>query len=298
MAIVLPEGHPRERPGVPWSDATARRRLRIGIMNLMPRLEAYEPSLLEPLAGHAEVVEPVFIRLASHGYHSSDHAHLARLYRSFDAAISGSPLDGLIVTGAPVEELAFEQVHYLRELEEILGYARRHVAITLGLCWGGLVIAHVLGIGKRVFARKLFGVYDDRVLVDRHDIVEPGMLSCAHSRHAGVVEADLESAARAGTVRALAQGAHTGYTMFETTDLRYLAHLGHPEYEAERLAQEWHRDRGLGRSDVDPPANLDAAAPITTWRAHRAALFDGLLRRAARGREVVQPGAPDATPRR
>jgi len=162
MAIVLPEGHPRERSGVAWSDDLARRRLRIGIINIMPRLEAYEPYLLDPLARHAEVVEPVFVRLASHGYHSSDRAHLERFYRTFDAAISEAPLDGLIVTGAPVEELPFEQVHYLRELEDILGYARRHVVTTLGLCWGGLLIAHLLGIGKRVFARKLFGVFDPR----------------------------------------------------------------------------------------------------------------------------------------
>jgi homoserine O-succinyltransferase len=299
MAIVLAPGHPRASLAGSDGEPADPSRLRIGIINIMPRLEAYEPCLLEPLAEHPAAIEPVFIRLGSHGYQSSDHAHLDRFYRPFERAIADAPLDGLIVTGAPVEELAFEDVHYFRELEAILGHARDHVAVTLGLCWGGMVIGRLAGIDKQAFARKLFGVFEDRVLVPGHDIVGTGAFVCAHSRHSGVVEADLEAATRTGVVRPLSRGEATGTTMFETTDRRWIAHLGHPEYTGERIAFEWQRDQQLGRADVRPPANFDPASPATPWRGHRRALFAGFLRRALHGRAAAIPAdhrdAPSAT---
>lgn len=283
MAIVLPEGHPRGELGVRPRDADGRR-LRIGIVNIMPRLEEYEPSLLEPLSLTAELVEPVFLRLSSHGYQSSDQGHLARYYQSFETAITEAPLDGLILTGAPVEELPFEAVRYWRELEELLVYARSHVTATLGLCWGALALGRVLGIEKRLFARKLFGVFEDQLLVPEHDVLRVGhSFACPHSRHSGVIEAELEGAARDGVVRLLSRGDETGYSVFETPDRRYLAHVGHPEYDGARLAFEWNRDRALGRTDVEPPAHFDADAPHTTWRLHRTSVFSGLVERAARG---------------
>lgn len=288
MAIVLPDGHPRAQLGAA-AGAAERPRVRIGIINIMPKLEAYEAYLLAPLAEAAVIVEPVFIQLESHGYQSSDHDHLARFYRSFDAAIAPAPLDGLIVTGAPVEELPFETVHYYRELVAILGYARAHIACTLGLCWGGMLLGHLLGVGKDGFPRKLFGVFDDQVLVPDHDVVGGGAFPCAHSRHSGFVEDELARAAAAGEVTPLSRGARSGTSMFETPDRRYVAHLGHPEYDAERLAFEWHRDRGLGRTDVAPPENFDADAPVTTWRAHRAGLFGGFLARAAGAARITTP---------
>jgi homoserine O-succinyltransferase/O-acetyltransferase len=287
MAIVLPPRHPRAELGISEHAAAGRARVRIGIINIMPRLEAYEGLLLEPLARLAALVDPVFVRLGSHGYQSSDHAHLGQFYRSFEAVTAEAPLDGLILTGAPIEELAFEDVHYFRELEQILGHARRHIAITVGLCWGGMVIGHMLGIGKRVFSHKLFGVFEEQVLVAGHDIVGEASFVCAHSRHSGVVEADLERAVHAGAVRVLSRGEQTGHSLFESADQRFLAHLGHPEYDGERLAQEYRRDRDLGRSDVAPPVNLDVDAPVTAWRGHQASLFAGFVARAAHGSDVL-----------
>jgi homoserine O-succinyltransferase len=282
MALLLPDGHPHARFASP-APAAAGAPIRIGIINIMPRLEAYEPFLLDALATQRELVEPVFLRLGSHSYQSSDHAHLDRFYCTFDAAVGDAPLDGLIVTGAPVEELPFEAVHYFRELEDILGYARRRIACTLGLCWGGMAIGQLLGIGKRGYSKKLFGVFDDRALVADHDVVGAAGFCCAHSRHSGVVEDDLERAARAGVVRALSRGEQTGYSMFESSDRRYLAHIGHPEYDAERLAFEWRRDRELGRTDVDAPVGFDPEAATTAWRSHRDAVFSGFVARAAAG---------------
>jgi len=268
MGLVLPPGHPAARLAVPETAGAVR----VGIVNIMPQVEAYEPSLLAPLARAARPVEPVFVRLESHGYTSSDHGYLDRFYRPYALGLADGPLDGLIVTGAPVEELPFEAVRYWDELAEILTHARANVRSTLGLCWGGLALGATLGLDKVLFPRKLFGVYENRALEVGHPLAVGGVV-CAHSRHSGIADATLERAAAEGRVRLLTHGALTGYTMFESADGRFVAHLGHPEYEAERIVFEWTRDQKLGRTDVDPPHAFDVARPETTWRPHREAMF-------------------------
>jgi homoserine O-succinyltransferase len=254
MALVLPAAHPAraslEARGVVCAGSvcagSASGALRVGIINLMPAVEGYEPMLLEPLGRGGPWVEPVWLRLASHGYQSSDAKHLARHYRQFDDA---GALHGLILTGAPVEELPFEEVRYFEELRGLLECARGSIASTLGLCWGGMALAHLLGIAKVRFARKLFGVYP-----------LAGYGPCAQSRHAGLDLAQLAEADRRGLVRVL-----SGDTLLESRDRRYLMHLGHPEYTPARLRFEYLRDRELGRADVDPPGDVgcDAAdAPL------------------------------------
>jgi homoserine O-succinyltransferase len=289
MAIRLPDDHPYASLSAPAQrEAKAPR---IGIINIMPRAETYERSLLLPLARASTLVVPVFVRLVSHGYESTDHTHLDRYYRSWEALTREGPLDGLILTGAPVEEKPFGEVRYWDELHAILKEARVHVRATLGLCWGALALGRVLGIEKRVFKKKLFGVYEEDVLVPDHDILNASStrasgsasqrtFRCAHSRHSGIAVDELEGAARDGVVRVLSRGELTGPSVFETPDLRFLAHAGHPEYVGERLAFEWNRDKNLGRADVDPPANFDADAPDTTWLDHQDAVFSGLIHRA------------------
>lgn len=273
MALLLPAGHPQASMAV---EAGAGAPLRIGIINVMPKLEAYEPYLLAPFAALPELVEPVFLRLETHGYASSDAAHLERFYRTYAEA---GDLDGLVLTGAPVEELAFEDVHYWRELAGILQNARSNVACTLGLCWGGLALGALAGVEKVVFPRKLFGVFAHQPLTP---LLGERPFLCAHSRHSGVDARSIENAERRGDVRLLARGEETGHALFETPDERWLAHLGHPEYEGERLAYEWERDRALGRTDVPPPANFDPRDPRTTWLDHRQTVFGTLVRRAGR----------------
>jgi homoserine O-succinyltransferase/O-acetyltransferase len=275
MPLILANSHPiASQLGATPGDSDAPR-LRIGILNIMPRLEAYEPSLLGPLSRVPRLIEPVFVRLESHGYGSSDQQHLARHYLPFDRVLAGGAIDGLILTGAPVEELPFKEVRYWRELGEILGYARGHVRSTLGICWGGLALGGLLGIEKTLFPRKLFGVFDNRVLVDGHPLLRApgGSFRCAHSRHSGVVDDELERAQADGRVRLLSYAPETGYSIFETPDHRYLMHLGHPEYDGARLVFEWERDAALGRPDVEAPRNFDTRAPVTSWHDHR----EGLL---------------------
>jgi homoserine O-succinyltransferase len=138
------------------------RPLRIGILNVMPMAETYEYTILQPLGRSILQIEPIWIRLKSHAYKTSNWEHIRSAYVTFEEAMQNQPLDGLLLTGAPVEELAFEEVHYWEELAPILSQARQHCASTLGLCWGGLALAKLIGVEKTVLNRKLFGVFSTR----------------------------------------------------------------------------------------------------------------------------------------
>jgi homoserine O-succinyltransferase/O-acetyltransferase len=273
------------------------RPLRIGVVNIMPRAETYEPYLVRPLARAALPVELTWIRLESHTYASSDAERIDRHYVTYAQATSRLPLDGLLLTGAPVEEMNFESVRYWVELCAILTDCRAKVASVLGLCWGGLALARQLGIDKDRFDTKLFGVYRETTLDPEHPVLggSDDVFHCTHSRHAGIRPERLEEARDAGVVRLLSHGLETGHSIFESADRRFLSHLGHPEYEAARLVHEWERDSSLGRVDVAPPANFDPAKPANVWRSHCNELFGRWLQDvSARGKETRAAGSAGA----
>lgn len=251
------------------------RPLRIGILNVMPKAESYEYSLLLPLGRSIIQIEPVWIRLNTHAYKTSNWEHISSLYVTFEEAIARAPLDGLILSGAPVEELPFEAVRYWDELTQILSKARAHCASTLGICWGGLALAKMIDIDKVNFSRKLSGAFLTRNTERHHPITgdTDDVFWCPQSRHAGIADSVLEQQQLMGNVRLLAYEERSGYTIFESTDQRYLMHLGHPEYEPERFVLEYARDHSQGREDVDPPANVDLNCPMNTWRSHRNEFF-------------------------
>lgn len=284
MTIILPDDyHARQALEqsrvVCISAADAERQdirpLRVGILNVMPEAERYEFSLLHPLGRSIIQVDPVWIRLETHAYKTSDRSHIGSLYLTFEEAVRRVPLDGLVLTGAPVEEFQYEEVHYWKELVDILSYARRNVASTLGICWGGMALARLLGLDKIRLPKKLFGVYRNASLERHHGITgdTDDEFWCPQSRHSGIADEELERARDKGIVRLLSHAPETGYSIFESADQRYLMHLGHPEYEPERLIFEYERDLAAGRTDVMVPCNLDLERPINTWRSHRNEFF-------------------------
>jgi homoserine O-succinyltransferase len=251
------------------------RPLRVGILNIMPKGETYEPYVLYPLSRSIIQIEPVWIRLRSHNYKSSDQNHLELFYDYFENAIVSVPLDGLLLTGAPVEEFAYEDVHYWDEITKILLFARQNITSTLGICWGGMALAKMLGIEKEMYQKKLFGAFETRNL-DRSHFVSgelDDIFWCVQSRHSGISDKVLEEESTRGSVNLLAHSENGGYTIFESADHRYLMHLGHPEYEAQRLVEEYRRDVSLGRKDISPPANIDLEKPINRWRSHGLEFF-------------------------
>jgi len=275
--------------GLTESRSGPRSTVRVGIINVMPRAESYEAYLLRPLLGATPLVEPVWIRLESHVYTSSDLERVRSRYVTFQEATEGAPLDGVILTGAPVEELAFEEVRYFPELRAILTEARQSGVSALGLCWGGLALGHLLGLPKVSFERKLFGVFEQQRLDPRHALTRGfgECFPCAHSRHSGIPDAELERARDAGVVQLLAYGSETGYTIFESHDGLFLAHLGHPEYPARRLLEEWQRDVALGRGGIEPPQHYDTAEPQATWTPHCDQLFANWLARLQRDESLA-----------
>jgi homoserine O-succinyltransferase len=243
--------------------------LRIAVINLMPKADVYEP-LLRAVLGGAELA---FVRLRTHAYASSEAALRDSAYAYFEEVRERGPIDGLVLTGAPVEELPFEEVRYWAELRDILLYARQAIPSTLGLCWGGMALAQLLGISKVRFREKLFGTFPLTAIAPS-PLMPPGEpLWYAQSRHAGVHLGTFESAARRGTLRLLAHSELSGPTVFESDDGRYLAHLGHPEYTPERLVEEYRRDLALGRSDVGPPHGIDLEVPARGYRSHGSRFF-------------------------
>ena len=284
--IVSPDYHAvpiLENNGIRWiAPSQAKRQdirpLRIGILNIMPLGEKYEFNILHPLGLSVLQLEPIWIRLESHGYKSWEPKHVEDIYVTYEEASREQPLDGLILTGAPVETIHFEDVHYWKEIKSILNDARQNIPSTLGLCWAGFVMAYLEGVNKFNYDQKLFGVFELKNLAPYHPIIGEldDVFFCPQRRHAGIPDEAMEEASNAGRLKLLAYGQQAGYTIFSTADDRFIAHTGHPEYNATRLAEEAKRDQD--NPAVLPPANFDFDNPLNLWRSHRNTFFTQWVR--------------------
>ena len=286
MALILPSNYHKirdvEKNHISWIEPELAERqdirpLRIGILNIMPLGKQYEFNLLHPLGLSPLQIEPIWIRLQTHSYKTWDINHLENLYRTWEEANKIQSLDGIIITGAPVEHIDFEDVTYWEELVEIIKDARVICASTLGLCWAGFALAYLAGVNKKVFDKKLFGVYPLQSLVPGHPLMgtQDDQFICPQSRFAGLPDLEMEKAQSEGKLNLLAYGEKVGYTIFETTDQKQLMHLGHPEYTVHRIISEINRDKEKG--DVPPPENFDMRFSKTSWRSHRNLLFQQWL---------------------
>ncbi len=286
MSLILPRSYHKissvEKNHISWIEPELAERqdirpLRIGILNIMPLGKQYEFNLLHPLGLSPLQIEPIWIRLKSHSYKTWDLEHLKNLYVNWEEAMTPIPLDGLIITGAPVEHLPFEEVNYWKEIVTLIDEAKCKCASTLGLCWAGFAMAYMAGVEKKNFNKKLFGVYPMKSLVPSHSLMgtQDDEFLCPQSRHAGLPDIEMERAEKKGKLRLLAYGEKVGYTIFETPDQRQLIHLGHPEYNVDRLRAEMERDKKRG--DVPPPENFDLEKSKTSWRSHRNLLFQQWL---------------------
>ncbi len=286
MALILPRNYHKipdvEKNHISWIEPELAKRqdirpLRIGILNIMPLGKQYEFNLLHPLGLSPLQIEPIWIKLKTHSYKTWDNNHLNNLYVSWDEANKKSPLDGIIITGAPVEHLHFEEVNYWSEFVDITSEAREICASTLGLCWAGFALAYLAGVDKNVFEKKLFGVYSLKSLVPGHPLMgtQDDEFLCPQSRFAGLLDNEMEEAQNQGKLNLLAYGEKVGYTIFETSDQKQLMHLGHPEYTVHRIVSEIKRDKMKG--DVPPPENFDVNCSKTSWRSHRNLLFQQWL---------------------
>ena len=252
------------------------RPLEIAIVNLMPIKEVTETQLLRLLGNTPLQVEVTFLTMTSHASEHVSAEYLEAFYRTF-SSVKERKFDGLVVTGAPVENLAFEEVDYWSELKAIMDWSADHVFSSLFICWASqAALYHFYGIEKRPLEKKVFGVFDHRVIRPRHRLVRgfDDVFNAPHSRHTAICREDVASCP---DLEILAESDEAGVYLVASKDGRRIFVTGHSEYDADTLDREYRRDidRGL---NIDIPRHYfpdddPAKAPAVTWRAHANLLF-------------------------
>jgi len=229
------------------------RPLKIVVLNLMPTKIETETQLARLLGNTPIQVDLEFIHTKSHESKHVSSSHLGKFYQTFDQ-IKDQKFDGMIITGAPVEKLAFEQVEYWDELCQIMEWSKTHVYSCFHICWGAQAgLYYHYGIQKRMLDKKLFGVYWHTV--DRpSSILFRGFddtFLVPHSRHTTILREDIE---QIGALKILASSSEAGVFAISTEGGRQIFVTGHAEYDAHTLEDEYLRDKKLGLP-IDVPAN-------------------------------------------
>lgn len=250
--------------------------IKIAVLNLMPTKLQTETDILRLLSASPLDIEVAWMRLRSHTPTHVPAAHMDAYYHYFDELVSQS-FDGLIVTGAPVEHLNFEEVDYWDELTQIFSWARASLKSTLYICWAaqaGLYFHE--GINKYALPKKMFGIFPQLVLHPEVPIFRgfDDVFCMPHSRHTEIRKEDI---LQHPELTLLVESEECGVSMCMTAGGKEIFITGHMEYASDTLDQEYHRDAGK-RDDVDLPRHYyrddnPAKGPLVTWRAHAHLLF-------------------------
>ena len=245
------------------------RPLKVLILNLMPTKIVTETQILRKLSNTPVQIQVELLRTASYQSQHTDEDHLASFYTTFDQ-VRDRNFDGMIITGAPVENLEFNQVDYWPELCEIMAWSRTHVHSTLHICWGAQAgLYYHYGIPKRPLPHKLFGVF-------RHTVEEPNFMLfrgfddqfwVPHSRNTTVDRSDVEAVP---ALKILASSPEAGIYAIKTDKGRQIFIMGHSEYDRDTLKKEYLRDLDAG-VDIQLPKNYfpnddPTQSPPVTWR--------------------------------
>lgn len=256
------------------------RPLRIAIVNLMPTKIATETQLLRLLSNTPLQVRITLLRMDSHEARNTAREHLASFYATFDQ-VRDQKFDGLVVTGAPVELLPFEEVDYWPELREVMDWSATHAFSTLHVCWGAQAgLYHHYGIQKFPLPRKMFGVFQHRVLEPHSEILRgfDEEFPAPHSRHTEIRAADVHATRG---LKVLAESDEAGVYLAASDDGRQVFVTGHPEYDRDTLKLEYDRDVAKGLEIAVPrnyyPANDPRKPPRMSWRSHAFLLYANWL---------------------
>jgi homoserine O-succinyltransferase len=249
------------------------RPLRIAILNLMPTKEVTETQLLRLIGNSPLQVEAVLLRTATYQSKNSPEEHLTEFYRTFEDIKRGKEkFDGLIITGAPVEKLDFEDGKYWKELTTIMKWANKNVFSTLYICWAAQAgLYYHYGIQKFDSDKKVFGVFAHKVLNLNNPIVRgfDEVFNAPHSRHTFIKREDIQACNK---LELLAESDEAGVYLAASRDLRHVFVTGHGEYDADTLDREYKRDLTKKLSIEMPkhyyPQNDPSKKPVNAWRAH------------------------------
>lgn len=256
------------------------RPLEIAIVNLMPTKIATETQLLRMLGNSPIQVNVTLLRTAEHTSKNTSIQHLERFYKTFDD-ISNTSFDGMIITGAPVEQLDFEQVDYWDELVTIMDYAQKRVYSTLYLCWAAQAgLYHFYDVPKYKLSQKVSGIYAHHVLQPRCQLFRgfDDIFMAPHSRHTEVKIADVE---KVDDLKILAVSETAGLAIVESKDHRHVFMTGHLEYDRGTLDAEYRRDVDKGLAPQIPhnyyPDDNPNSMPMMCWRAHAHLFYSNWL---------------------
>jgi len=273
------------------------RPLRIAILNLMPTKVATETQLLRLLGNSPLQVEVTLLHMSSHTSKNTSAEHLLEHYVSF-AEVRHQSFDGLIVTGAPVETLPFEDVDYWGELTELLDWARTNVFSSFFICWGAqAALYRYYGIPKHDLPEKQFGVFSHRLLVRNERIVQgfDDVFFAPHSRH---TETRRDNVVAEPRLLLLAESDEAGVYLIQSADRRQLFATGHSEYDPCTLQGEYARDLGKGLPIGIPknyfPEDDPSREPLVRWRGHSNLLFSNWLNYFVYQETPFDLGLPEA----
>ena len=256
------------------------RPLRILVLNLMPTKIATETQLARVLGNTPLQVELELLQVSSHEAKNVSQEHMLAFYKNFDE-VRDNRYDGMVITGAPVEHLPFEEVDYWDELCEIMEWSKTHVHSTFHICWGAqAALYYHYGIRKVPLERKLFGVFH-HIVERKQSILFRGfddVFMAPHSRHTTVRREDIEDVP---ALKILASSPRAGVYAVQTFGGRQVFVFGHAEYDPDTLEREYLRDKNLGLP-IDVPENYypyddDTRPPRVTWRAHANLLYSNWL---------------------
>ncbi|SMB87272.1 homoserine O-succinyltransferase [Desulfonispora thiosulfatigenes DSM 11270] len=256
------------------------RPLKIGIVNLMPTKIVTETQLLRLLSNFPIQLEVDFICMESHESKNTAPEHLVSFYKNFDD-IKDKKYDGMIITGAPVETMEFNEIDYWNELTKIMDFTKTNVFSTIHICWGAQAgLYHHYGIPKYPVDEKVFGVFEHTVANTKCKLVQgfDDIFYIPHSRHTEVKREDVE---KISELKILCESKDAGLYLVASKDGRRIFALGHAEYDPLTLKWEYDRDINKGM-DVKVPINYypnddPTKEPIVRWRGHANLLFSNWL---------------------
>ncbi len=252
------------------------RPLRIVLFNLMPTKITTETQLLRLLGNTPLQVEVTLLRTSTHKSKNTPEEHLSSFYQTFDQ-ICTQKFDGLIITGAPVEQLSYESVDYWKELQGVMDWGIRHVFAQLYICWGAqAALYHQYGIPKYLLPQKQFGVFKHHVIEKNVKLLRgfDDVFYAPHSRHTEVRKSDIE---RTPDLKVLAESNEAGVYIAASADYRRVFVTGHSEYDPLTLKAEYDRDVAAGLPISVPvnyfPNDDPTQPPLVRWRGHSHLLF-------------------------
>ena len=255
------------------------RPLKIVILNLMPTKIATETQLLRLLGNTPLQIEVELMQTATYQSKNVSPEHLLSFYKTFDE-IKQNRYDGLIVTGAPVENMEFEEVAYWDELCEILDWADKNVYSTFHICWGAIAgLYHKYNIKKSISTKKLFGVFEHETLIKTHPLLR-GFDDTFFAPHSRYFRLENEEVLAAG-LDVLTFSGETGVHICADRKCRNFFVTGHGEYDRHTLANEYERDVNAGMNTAKPvqyfPNDDPRRLPVMNWRAHSSLMFSNWI---------------------